>query len=98
MELINVFDGKMVFKIKFDLLCMALAKEMLLTKDTYYWNEFKEIFKKMVETYCQRSLLEEITEEEFKRVESSCFSNFAMIVDENNLSSNYYLHQKVYIK
>jgi len=98
MELINIHEGKIEFKIKFDLLCKAIANEMLLTKDTYYLNDFKDVFMKMKETYCQRSLLDELTEEDITMIENSCFTNIAIIVDENNLSSNYYLHQKVYIK
>lgn len=98
MDLLRKEDDQLVFAVNFEKVCKAIAKEMFLTKETYYWSEFREIFAKMQGQYCPSILYEELMEVERVRIESSCFSSFAITVDENNLTQPYYFENKVYIK
>lgn len=98
MDLCRKEDDQLIFSVNFEKVCRAMVKEMFLTKETYYWGEFKEIFTRMQERYCPSILYENMMEEERIRIESSCFSSFAIIVDENNLAQQYYFENKVYVK
>ncbi len=98
MDFKDVRDGQMIFELTYAKCCAVIVKEMMLMKDTYFWKDFKELFQKMVETYCPGTLSENIMEEELLNTQNSCFTLFATVVDENNLSLNHYLPQRVYIK
>ena len=91
-------DDQLVYSLNFDKVCKAIAKEMFLTKDIYFYTEFRKYFAEMQETYCPSILYEELMEDERVRIESSCFSSFAITVDENALNQPYYFDNKVYIK
>jgi hypothetical protein len=98
LEFTNVVGDELIFRLTFELMCKVLAKQSLLVKDTYFFHEFREYFKGAIMKYCPGVLYNNLMEDERNRIENSCFTSFAVLVDENNLSLKNYAKEKLYIK
>lgn len=97
-ELVTKTGDQLVFRLNFELMCKVLAKQLLLTKDTYFYDEFRENFQGAIGRFCPGVLYNNMMEEEKERIENSCFGDFAVVVEENNLSLKNYSKEKLYIK
>jgi hypothetical protein len=99
-ELVQDDIYKKAFTLNYAKLCSMLAKETLLaTKAPYFFKDFKNILLQQIETYVPRHLYENMMEEDRLVIEHSCFAEFAVLVDDNNLAGNRYDYERAqYIK
>lgn len=87
-----------IFNLTYQKICEMLIKELLLTKESYIFHEFRQLFEKMIETFCPRSLYEKYTEEEKSNIEFTKFFQTGFVLDDNILSGNQYNFQRIVIK
>ena len=71
------------FAMDYGKLCALLARELFVTKESFYLSEFILAFKNMSETYIPPSLTENVSETDRNTVLFNSIKRFSIIVDEN---------------
>jgi hypothetical protein len=97
-ELIQDDKDTKAFSLSYKKMCSLLARETLLDRDNYLFKDFILVFGQMIETYCPSHLYETLMEEEKQEIEYSCYNDFAVVVDENTMTSNKYMPERAFIK
>lgn len=75
------------FSVVLSPLLTFLAKEILLAKENYFFNEYNEVFEKMVLLYVPGSLVEWVEEEELNLKKKMAFKDFGILIDSNNYAA-----------
>lgn len=91
-------NSDQIFEMTYYNLCNFLAEEILITKENYFFNEFSEIFEKMISLYIPKYLSLNLSEKQINEFKKSAFKDIAILIDSNNYSNTIGQDQRILIQ